>query len=85
MGVAILPRSDAERPGTDVVVAALTEPSLRRDITLACREGRRLGPAAAEFLELSKELFTARRGGRLRRAGRCCAQGRAVSIWPASE
>jgi LysR family transcriptional regulator, transcription activator of glutamate synthase operon len=57
MGVAILPRSDAERPGTDVAVAALTEPSLRRDITLACREGRRLGPAAAEFLELSKELF----------------------------
>src|SRR6201997_1889957 len=39
MGVAILPRSDAERPGTDVAVAALIKPSLRRDITLACREG----------------------------------------------
>lgn len=59
MGVAILPRSDAERPGTEVAVAILTEPALRRDITLACREGRRLAPAAAEFLELSKELFTA--------------------------
>jgi len=59
MGVAILPRSDAERPGTDVAVATLTEPALRRDITLACREGRRLAPAAAEFLALSKELFTA--------------------------
>ena len=59
MGVAILPRSDAERPGTEVAVATLTEPSLRRDITLACREGRRLAPAAAEFLELSKELFSA--------------------------
>jgi DNA-binding transcriptional LysR family regulator len=57
MGVAILPRSDAERPGTDVAVATLIEPSLRRDITLACRDGRRLAPAAAEFLELSKELF----------------------------
>jgi DNA-binding transcriptional LysR family regulator len=57
LGVAILPRSDAERPGADVAVAALTDPSLRRDITLACRERRRLGPAAAEFLALSKELF----------------------------
>ena len=59
MGVAILPRSDAERPGTDLAMAALTEPALRRDITLAWREGRRLAPAAAEFLALSKELFTA--------------------------
>jgi DNA-binding transcriptional LysR family regulator len=59
MGVAILPRSDAERPGTEVAVAMLTDPSLRRDITLACRDGRRLAPAAAEFLELSKELFGA--------------------------
>lgn len=58
MGVAILPRSDAERPGTEVAVAMLTEPSLRRDITLACREGRRLAPAAKEFLQLSKELFS---------------------------
>jgi LysR family transcriptional regulator, transcription activator of glutamate synthase operon len=59
MGVAILPRSDAERPGAEVAVAMLTDPPLRRDITLACREGRRLAPAAAEFLALSKELFTA--------------------------
>jgi DNA-binding transcriptional LysR family regulator len=59
MGVAVLPRSDAERPGAEVAVATLTEPSLRRDITLACREGRRLSPAAAEFLALAKELFSA--------------------------
>ena len=58
MGVAILPRSDAERPGADLAVVPLVEPSLRRDITLACRESRRLAPAAAEFLELSKELFS---------------------------
>jgi len=57
MGVAILPRSDAERPGAEVTAATLIEPSLTRDITLACREGRRLAPAAAEFLELSKQLF----------------------------
>jgi LysR family transcriptional regulator, transcription activator of glutamate synthase operon len=62
MGVAILPRSDAEHPGADVAVATLIEPSLRRDITLACREGRRLAPAAAEFLELSKELFSGDEG-----------------------
>ena len=59
MGVAILPRADAERPGTGLAMAALTEPALRRDITRAWRESRRLAPAAAEFLALSKELFTA--------------------------
>jgi LysR family transcriptional regulator, transcription activator of glutamate synthase operon len=58
MGVAILPRFDAEQPGADVAVATLIEPSLRRDITLASREGRRLAPAASEFLELSEELFS---------------------------
>ena len=58
MGVAILPRSDAERPDAEVTSATLIEPSLTRDITLACREGRRLAPAAAEFLALAKELFS---------------------------
>lgn len=57
LGVAILPRSDAEGPGADVAVVALTRPSLRRDITVAWREGRRLSPAAAEFLELARETF----------------------------
>jgi len=57
LGVAILPRSDAEGPGADVVVARLVEPSLSRDITLAWREGRRHPPAAAEFLELSRETY----------------------------
>src|ERR1700742_3063132 len=56
-GVAILPRSDAERLGAEVAVARLVEPSLRRDITLAWREGRRLAPAAAAFLDLSRETF----------------------------
>jgi DNA-binding transcriptional LysR family regulator len=59
MGVAILPRSDALAPAAEVAVAALTEPELTRDITLAWREGRRHGPAAAEFLSLARELFTA--------------------------
>jgi LysR family transcriptional regulator, transcription activator of glutamate synthase operon len=56
-GVAILPRSDAERPGADVAVARLVEPSLRRDITLAWRGGRHLPPAAAAFLDLARETF----------------------------
>jgi DNA-binding transcriptional LysR family regulator len=60
MGVAILPRSDAEEPGAEVAVARLTEPSLTRDITLAWREDRRQPPAAAEFQALARELFLPR-------------------------
>jgi DNA-binding transcriptional LysR family regulator len=60
LGVAILPRSDAEEPGADIAVATLIDPSLTRDITLAWREGRRHAPAAAEFLELAKNTFTDR-------------------------
>jgi LysR family transcriptional regulator, transcription activator of glutamate synthase operon len=66
MGVAILPRSDAERPGADVAVLRLTEPSLTRDITLAWREGRRHPPAVAEFLQLARETFSADRDGEVR-------------------
>ena len=33
------------------------QPSLRRDITLAWREGRRHAPAAAAFLDLARETF----------------------------
>jgi LysR family transcriptional regulator, transcription activator of glutamate synthase operon len=57
LGVAILPRSDGEGPGADVAVVSLTEPALRRDITLAWREGRRHAPAAAAFLDLARETF----------------------------
>jgi DNA-binding transcriptional LysR family regulator len=58
MGVAILPKSDADRSAGNVAVVSLIEPSLRRDITLACREGRRLSPAASEFMQLSREVFS---------------------------
>jgi LysR family transcriptional regulator, transcription activator of glutamate synthase operon len=64
MGVAILPRSDAEAPGADIATVKLIDPSLRRDITLAWREDRRHAPAAAEFLRLSHELFAGRNGQR---------------------
>ena len=59
LGLAILPRSDAQSPGAEVAVVGLVAPALRRDITLAWRDGRRLPPAAAEFLELSLEIFAA--------------------------
>ena len=61
LGVAILPRSDATGPGAEVSVATLVEPALRRDITLAWREGRRHTPAAAEFLELCRTTYTSGR------------------------
>jgi LysR family transcriptional activator of glutamate synthase operon len=61
MGVAILPRSDAEGHETEVAVARLVEPMLHRDITLAWRAQRRLPPAAAAFLALARDLFG--RGG----------------------
>jgi DNA-binding transcriptional LysR family regulator len=57
MGVAILPRSDAEEPGAAVAVASLIGPALSRDITLAWREDRRHPPATDEFLSLVRELF----------------------------
>ena len=46
LGVAVLPRSDAERPGDEVAVCDLVEPSLTRDLTLASRTDRRPSPAA---------------------------------------
>ncbi len=73
MGVAILPQSDADRSAGHLAVAALIEPSLSRDITLASREGKRLSPAAAEFLALSKEVFSNREDG----AGPTAAPSRA--------
>ena len=57
LGVAILPRSDADGPGPHVAVAPLVEPSLRRDVTLAWRAGRRHAPAAAGFIDLARETF----------------------------
>lgn len=57
LGVAVLPRSDAERPGAEVAAVRLVEPRLFRDITLAWRQQRRHPPAAAEFLDLALRTF----------------------------
>jgi LysR family transcriptional activator of glutamate synthase operon len=57
LGVAILPRSDADGPGAAVAVSALVGPSLRRDVTLASRAQRRPSPAAQAFLALTLQAF----------------------------
>jgi len=57
LGVAILPRSDADDPGPPIAVAALVEPSLTRDVTLASRSQRRHSPAAEAFLTLTRDAF----------------------------
>jgi DNA-binding transcriptional LysR family regulator len=57
LGVAILPRSDAEAPGAEIAIAALAGPALTRDITLAWRKERRHAPAALEFLELARHSY----------------------------
>lgn len=80
LGVAILPRSDAEGPGADVAVSALTDPALTRDITLAWREGRRPAPAAAEFLELAQAAFAPRAVSTAHEAGRRSTLRRQLAI-----
>ena len=57
LGVAVLPRSDAVRPGDAIAVCALVEPALTRDVTLASRTDRRPSPAAEAFLALALEVY----------------------------
>jgi len=52
-----LPRSDAERPGDEVAVCDLVEPSLRRDVTIAMRAERRPSPAAEAFLDVALAAY----------------------------
>jgi DNA-binding transcriptional LysR family regulator len=61
LGVAILPRSDAEGPGAPVAVTPLVAPALTRDVTLASRAKRRHSPAAQAFLALTLEVFATTR------------------------
>lgn len=52
LGVAILPESDARRPGPDVAVVALTRPKLEHAVALCWREDRHHSPAALALIEL---------------------------------
>jgi DNA-binding transcriptional LysR family regulator len=60
LGVAILPRSDSEGPGSTVSVSTLAGPELQRDVTLASRAQRRLSPAALAFRTLTLRMFDER-------------------------
>ncbi len=54
LGVAVLPRSDAEAPGPPVRVVALRAPTLDLRIALCWRTGRHHAPAARALLELAR-------------------------------
>jgi LysR family transcriptional activator of glutamate synthase operon len=51
LGVAVLPRSDAEAPGPPVRIAALHAPTLTHRISLCWRHGKRHAPAARALLQ----------------------------------
>jgi DNA-binding transcriptional LysR family regulator len=52
LGVALLPESDAVAPGPRVAIVPVTARKLVHEVLLATRSGRRLAPAAAEFVRL---------------------------------
>ena len=54
LGVAVLPRTDAEQPGPPVAAVGLRDRGLSHDVFVAHRAGRRLSPAAAALLALAK-------------------------------
>jgi LysR family transcriptional activator of glutamate synthase operon len=60
LGVALLPRSDAEAPGAAVAVSALDGPAMRRDVMLASRCQRHLSPAALAFRKLTLRIYDQR-------------------------
>lgn len=53
LGIAVLPRSDAEAAGPPVGVAELRGPRLLHRVSLARRSGKRHAPAARALLELA--------------------------------
>ena len=59
LGVAILPRSDAQAPGPPVRIAALRPPTLTHRISLCWRHGKRHAPAARALLEQTRAMYIA--------------------------
>ena len=57
LGVAVLPRSDAEAPGPPVRIAALRAPTLIHRISLCWRTGKRHAPAARALLEQARTTY----------------------------
>jgi LysR family transcriptional activator of glutamate synthase operon len=54
LGIAVVPESDAARPGPDVAIVGLHRPALSRDVTLVWRRDRHHTPAARAFLALAR-------------------------------
>jgi LysR family transcriptional activator of glutamate synthase operon len=57
LGVAVLPRSDAEAPGPAVRIAKLGAPTLTHRISLCWRRGKRHAPAARALLEQARATY----------------------------
>ena len=53
LGVAVLPRSDAERPGPQVAIVPLGHKELVHQVALAQRSGRHHSPAARAFIAIA--------------------------------
>jgi DNA-binding transcriptional LysR family regulator len=56
LGISILARSDADRPGPEVRIVALRDPTLTHRISLCWRQGRRQTPASRALLDQAREL-----------------------------
>ena len=54
LAIAILPRSDAERPGEEVATVPFDEPEFRHVVYMATRAGRHHSPAARAFMDLTR-------------------------------
>ena len=59
LGVAILPYSDAVRPGPEVAPLRIEDASFRYSVHLGLRAGRRHSPAARTFVEMFKTYVAA--------------------------
>jgi LysR family transcriptional activator of glutamate synthase operon len=57
LGVAVLPRSDAEAPGPPVRITTLRAPTLRHRISLCWRAGKRHAPAARALLDQARAAY----------------------------
>jgi DNA-binding transcriptional LysR family regulator len=53
LAIAVLPRSDAERPGAPIKALTFQEPDFKHTVYLASRVGRHHSPAARAFIELT--------------------------------
>lgn len=56
LAMAVLPRSDAERPGFAVASVPFVEPEFKHTVYVSSRAGRHHAPAARAFIEMTREF-----------------------------